>query len=313
MTIFNPSSKFLDPRIQYGESITKTLNAEDTPAFIKELKKNAELKICGKLTRTIFNEIIETIKLKSYCFLSLDFTETQGLKRIRNRAFYHCESLYSIKLPDSIQEVGKEAFKWCRNLCYVELGKGTYILRKRAFAQCSTLEKIMIDTCVSIEDEVFYFCDSLQSIKIPKTVQTIGEWVFQDCENLTEITADENNKSYTAQDGVLYDKNKTTLIHYPANKKDTRFEIPDTVKKIERWAFSGNKYICGVKIPKNVEHIGDWAFQGCESLEGVTIENEQLKPNISVFAGCIFGCECIKADEEFEKQLHDSINEKQII
>ena len=308
MTIFNPSSAFLDPRIQYGESITKTLNVKATATFIKELKKNAELKICGRLSRTTFNEIIEAIN-NSYCFFSLDFTETQGLKRIRNRAFYNCENLYSIKLPDSVQEIGKEAFMWDTNLCYVELGKGAYILRKRAFTHCSTLEKIIIDTCVSIEDEVFYFCDSLQSIKIPETVKNIGECVFQDCKNLTEITTDEKNYSYTAQDGVLYDKNKTTLIHYPANKKDIRFEIPDTVKEIEGWAFAGNKYICGVKIPKNVEHIGDWAFQGCNSLEGVTIENEKLKPNITVFAGCIFGCECIKADKEFVEELKDSFNE----
>ena len=308
MTIFNPSSAFLDPRIQYGETITKTLNAEETPVFIKELKKNAELKICGRLSRTTFNEIIEAIK-NSYCFFSLDLTETQGLKRIRNRAFYHCENLYSIKLPDSIQEIRKEAFMWATNLCYVELGKGAYILKKRAFAHCSTLEKIMIDTCVSIEAEVFYCCDSLKSIKIPETVKNIGEWIFQDCSTLTEITVDENSNSYTAENGVLYDKNKTILIHYPENKKDIRFEIPDTVKKIEGLAFSGNKYICGVKIPKSVEHIGDWAFQGCESLEGVTIENEQLKPNISVFAGCIFGCECIKADKEFVKQVKDSFSE----
>ncbi|MBR1638832.1 MAG: leucine-rich repeat domain-containing protein [Treponema sp.] len=308
MTIFNPSSAFLDPRIQYGESITKTLNVEATAAFIKQLKKNAELKICGRLSRTTFNEIIEAIK-NSYCFFSLDLTEIKGLKRIRNRAFYHCENLYSIKLPDSIQEIGKEAFMWATNLCYVELGKGAYILKKRAFAHCSTLEKIMIDTCVSIENEVFYFCDCLQSIKIPESVQTIGEFVFQDCTNLTEITVDENNNSYTAQDGVLYDKNKTKLIYYPANKTDIRSEIPDTVKEIERWAFSGNKYICGIKIPKSVEHIGDWAFQACESLEGVTIENEKLKPNISVFAGCIYGCECIKADEKFVRQVKDSFSE----
>ena len=81
------------------------------------------------------------------------------------------------------------------------------------------------------------------------------------------------------------------------------------MKEIERWAFSGNKYICGIKIPKSVEHIGDWAFQGCESLEGVTIENEKLKPNISVFAGCIYGCECIKADEKFVRQVKDSFSE----
>ena len=307
MTIFNPSSAFLDPRIQYGESITKTLNAEETPVFIKELKKNAELKICGSLSRTTFNEIIEAIK-NSYCFFSLDFTKTQGLKRIRNRAFYHCKNLYSIKLPDSIQEIGKEAFMWNTNLCYVEFGKGAYILKKRAFAHCSTLEKIMIDTCVSIGDEVFYCCDSLQSIKIPESVQTIGKFVFQDCKNLIEITVDEDNNFYTAENRVLYDKNKTTLIHYPANKTDIHFEIPDTVKEIERWAFSGNKYICGIKIPKSVEHIGDWAFQGCESLEGGTIENEKLKPNISVFAGCFYGCECIKADEKFVRQVKDSFS-----
>lgn len=115
MTVYNPKPIFLDPRIEYGEAITKTLNAEEAPKFINELNNNAELKIQGNLSRTIFNQIINAIR-NSKSYFSLDLSETNGLKRIKQRAFYHSPNIYTIKLPDSIQEIGKEAFSGCELL-----------------------------------------------------------------------------------------------------------------------------------------------------------------------------------------------------
>jgi len=104
---------------------------------------------------------------------------------------------------------------------------------------------------------------------IPDSVTSIENSAFSNCEFLTAINVGSGNTAYSSQDGVLYNKAKTTLILYPAGKPGSAFTIPAGVTSIEDIAFS----VCSltsVTIPASVTSIGNGAFSHCYSLTSVT-------------------------------------------
>ena len=90
----------------------------------------------------------------------------------------------------------------------------------------------------SVEDRSFAKCTGLTSITLPKSVVHIDDDVFSGCSDLTEIIVDEQNPVFASDDGVLFDKNKTTLIKYPEGRKG-EYTIPDSVIEIISDAFEG--------------------------------------------------------------------------
>ena len=114
---------------------------------------------------------------------------------------------------------------------------------------------------------------------------SIGERAFEGCEALTSIEVAEDNKNYDSIDGVLYDKEKKTLIQCPGGK--TNIEIPNSVTSIGSSAFEGCEALTSINIPNSVTEIGDDAFWGCKALTSVTIPNSVTSIGRSAFRGCI--------------------------
>ncbi len=112
--------------------------------------------------------------------------------------------------------------------------------------------------------------NSITSIEIPDTVTSIYGNQFVHCNGLKEIKVDKNNKNYTAQDGVLFNKDMSALIAFPKNKRNFCYTIPDSVASIGDYAFSGCD-LESIKIPNSVKSIGNSAFYNCESLKNIII------------------------------------------
>jgi hypothetical protein len=115
------------------------------------------------------------------------------------------------------------------------------------------------------------------------SVISIGEAAFADCKRLTAINIADDNTAYSSQDGVLYNKNKTTLIKYPVGKMDVSLTIPNSVTNIEKNAFRDCTCLENVTIPDSVTSIGINAFRDCTGLAKVTIPN-----NITGIEDCAF-------------------------
>jgi len=115
-------------------------------------------------------------------------------------------------------------------------------------------------------------CAALAGITIPNSLTSIGITAFTGCSNLTAINVAAGNDAYTAQDGVLYNKSKTTLIAYPTGKTGA-FTIPNGVTSIEVGAFAYCFGLTSVTIPNGVTNIGLGAFVGCTRLTSITISN----------------------------------------
>jgi hypothetical protein len=130
------------------------------------------------------------------------------------------------------------------------------------------------DTVTSIGNEAFWGCSALTDIPIPASISNIGDEVFRECYSMENFQVEAGSKYYTAKDGVLYNKQMTILVAYPAAKKASAFSIPSTVKKIVPYAFDGYQGT-SITIPAGVTEIGHGAFHasGITSIaipEGVT-------------------------------------------
>ena len=134
-------------------------------------------------------------------------------------------------------------------------------------------EKIGLYTVVAIESQAFHNCNYLTSVSIPKTVTNIGNVAFAYCSSLTSISVDAANEYYCSVDGVLFNKDKTTLIQYPVGNTRTSYTIPNTVTDIADKAFLNCLSLVDLSIGSGVTNIGYLAFAGCSSLNNITVDS----------------------------------------
>lgn len=118
----------------------------------------------------------------------VDFLKGSACSSIGTEAFNGCRSLSYIVLPESITNIGDEAFARC-GLTSITLPDGITNIGDSTFSFCDKLTSVVIPKGVtSIGNFVFYGCSALTSITIPSSVTQIGEYVFMSCPNLTSIT-----------------------------------------------------------------------------------------------------------------------------
>ena len=194
--------------------------------------------------------------------------EIDGKKvtEIGDSAFKGCTELTSITIPDGVIGIGNKAFSDCTSLETVTIPASVTYVRDSAFYGCTSLKSVTIPESVTyIGGYAFAECYSLKYADIPANVSGIGLSPFCNCRSLENINIDEANKWYTTVDGVLYDKDKTELINYPAGKKDSSYVIPEGIRTIREKAFYGCLNLCELTIPDSVTEIESGAFE-CSSL-----------------------------------------------
>ena len=128
-------------------------------------------------------------------------------------------------------------------------------------------------TVAGLGSGAFENCTSLVSVKISDTVEYIDFNVFCGCSALKSIEVDANNSEYSSENGVLFNKNKDTIVAYPMGKEDTSYVVPDGVKNIDDFAFAFCYGLESIIVPDSVRYLGDAAFLFCIKLESVTLGN----------------------------------------
>lgn len=140
-------------------------------------------------------------------------------------------------------------------------------------------------TVTSIDNYTFSTCQELVSVNIPHTVTSIGEEAFSGCPKLASINVDAANPAYSSQDGVLYNKNKTSLHFYPTTKAGG-FTIPNSVTNIADKAFLDCFQLTNIIIPNSVKSIGNEAFYNCAKLTNINIPNSVTTIGNKAFCSC---------------------------
>ena len=176
-------------------------------------------------------------------------------------AFYECENLTSIVIPDGVTSIEYSAFGDCVNLASVTIPDSVTFIGEYAFSHCYRLTSVTIgDGVTSIGYGAFGYCDSLTSVTIGDGVTSIGEYAFAYCDSLTSVTIGDGVTSIAG--GAFCGCNSLTNI-----------VIPDSVTSIGSYAFSGCTGLTSITIPDSVISIGGWAFDGCDSLTSAIFEN----------------------------------------
>jgi hypothetical protein len=163
---------------------------------------------------------------------------------------------------------------WSDVISNVVIEDGVTTIGDLAFADCGKLISITIPkSIISIGKAAFHGCTNLTSITIPSYVMSIKEQAFEACTRLMSIMVAMDNASYSSESGVLFNKNKTTLILYPHGKQVASYTIPSSVMSIEKKAFFHNAGLTSVTIPSNTTSIGEHTFDGCIGLTSITVKN----------------------------------------
>ena len=170
---------------------------------------------------------------------------------ISDNAFYYCNGLTSVSIPNSVTSIGNNAFHYC---------------------QCLTSVAIP-NSVTSIGDYAFYDCIGLTKLTIPNSVTTIGNYAFSGCEGLTKVTI---GNGVTSIGDCAFDRcNGLTSV-----------SIPNSVTSIGFGAFSGCYRMTSVTIPNSVTSIGESAFGDCRGLTSITIPNSVTSIGWGTFSWC---------------------------
>lgn len=252
-----------------GESVFR-----DCTELKEIIIKNPEIEIgergfenCAKLTRVeLPNELME----------------------IYGGVFNSCKSLESITLPEELTIIGESAFADCAGLKEIDIPENVAKIDDMVFNGCTSLKSIKLHSGIKkIGKSAFKDCESLTSIHLPETVISIGIGLFRGCERLKRITVEEKNKKFKSKDGVLFNKNRSELICYPADRDDVmQYTVDDSVTTICDWAFCSSKNLRGVILPDTVNEIGEGAFYNCKQLSSIEIPDSVLKIDDVAFRGC---------------------------
>ena len=256
---------------------------------------------CSNLTKIPIPKTIKSIGERVFenCEKLTSIIIPNTVTSIEERAFYCCSEMTSIYIPESVIKIGNNAFGNCDKLkeitvsddnkyyttvdgvlfdksmskliCYPEGKEGTsYTIPESVTSlepyalQGSSLNTIQLPNKLTlIREGALSYMSGISSINIPENVTDIEPYAFA-FSGLTEIKVDENNKHYSSKDGVLFNKNLSTLIYYPSSKPGTEYSVPNGVTRIEDYSFVGVFSLQKIIIPESVTSMGKTVFFCCD-------------------------------------------------
>ena len=237
-------------------------------------------------------------------------TIPNGVTALDQTVFISCDNLESITLPSSLNEITEPFIVNSTSLKTITLPKNVINIENGVFAYALGLENINVSNLNvkytstdgillnRLGNTILAFPSGrFGEYSIPSNIRTISDYAFANAKiskiiiganvnqietyglygmgNLSEISVNSSNRMYSAEDGILYSKNKTTLLLCPSDTRDI-ITLPNSVTEINSYAFSNCIKLEEVVLPRNLEMIQNFAFSGCESLKKIEIPKDTL-------------------------------------
>lgn len=181
---------------------------------------------CGTLNYIICNDtaVITGFEGSPEILCIPAFIDGKPVAEIRENAFYKCETLEKITIPESVEKIGHHAFFECGSLETAVISGSVRNIEEGCFYGCTSMETIEFpDTLKSVEPYAFYNCCNIKEINIPDSTVSIGEYAFADCRMLENVNLSDN----------LYELNDCAFLRCSSLES---IDIPDSVISIGRCA-----------------------------------------------------------------------------
>jgi subtilisin family serine protease len=268
-------------------------NAANQSSFIPPLLRT--------VTVTGSSDIFISIGANAFlnCSGLTDIVLPERLDSIGNNAFQGCTGLTNVVLP-GVMSIGLGAFQGCNNLRNITIpfvgntGSGTvnrhfgFIFGATSHTNQNSFIPASLRTVTvkagNIASNAFNGCSGLTNIVL-EFVTSVGSGAFTGTTALTNIAVNAGNQHLATQDGILYNRAKTQLIHVP-HALNGAVRIPNGVTTIPASAFSGRTGLTNVVLPASITSIGANAFQNCTALNSITISSNVTTIGANAFAGC---------------------------
>jgi len=268
---------------------------------------------CSKITSFTFPISLTTIGKYAFsdCFALIEFiipVENQSFSTIDGTLFnkdqttliqYPAGKKGNYILPNTVIHIGEYAFCGCSGITSLSISSSLTTIGSSAFSVCPSLTEFIVPETnqlySSLNGVLFnknqtiliqYPAGRQGSYNIPNSVTTIENLAFIDCSGISELIIPEANQFFSSLNGVLFNKNQTRLIQYPAGKQGT-YIVPNTVKTIGNYSFLNCLGITGLNFPTSLTAIESSAFTGCSSITTLTFPAGLTSIGDFSFSDCI--------------------------
>ena len=222
----------------------------------------------------------ECIHLKTLSFGENSFGENieTNIKTIGNYAFFHCNDLESVTIPQSVTSIGREAFRFCNNMKSLAINGAIESMGIGAFAGCISLKTLSLGENIKmIGNSAFDSCTNidLTNVTIPEKVTTIGPGTFSYCTHLEYIMLPAGLTSFQDSlkgcpagnpNGAIYYKNYKAKADALLADNDNNSNIADNDKLKNR----NFLYLCNVTFDANGGTLTDSAEVPVYKTEKIT-------------------------------------------
>ncbi len=254
------------------ESLRKVIITDGTA-----IKDNAFEECTNLVEIVISNSNIISLGRRAFykCQSLIDITLPNGLTSIGDEAFMSCSSLTKVIIPDTVNTIGYSVFASCTSLTSVNIPENITTISDSMFSNTAIVNFEVPKHITKIGDSAFSACSMLENVEFSGNVETIGNYAFASCDNLKNIVLPKG----LVEIGNSVFNNCTYL--------ETVY-IPNTVKIIGESAFYLCTYLKKVEIEKNSQltEIKKYAFSYCDNLESIKISNSVSIIGESVFNKC---------------------------
>ena len=255
-------------------TLTGQINAADI-GTIRDLPKLTKLNLAG-----VSLVAGGTFKVS----MNLDISVVNN--QVPDYMFFGMANLISVTLPNNVTSIGEQVFQDCTSLTQVVIPSTVKSIGIYSFGNCTSLPSVSLPSAITtLSDYLFWSCKGMTTVTIPSNLTSIGKGTFSVCTGLTQFVVPDANTVYSAIDGVLFNKAKTTLLTYP-NSKSAVYTVPDGTTAIDSYAFESCSGLSSVTLPNSVTSLGEGAFYNCTALSNVNLGNSITSVGTNAFYNC---------------------------
>ena len=206
---------------------------------------NSCFSIAPKLTIIDLKGLSSLESIGSNCFYGYTYNQSQKYIPAQVLDFSDCVSLTTI---------GQQSFWYLNEVKTLDFSKTKLsVVDRQVIMGCSKLERVALPATLNPQ--------AIANENLG--INNLSEFIYE-CDNIKDITVDALSIYLCAENGVLYDIDKTIIFKYPAKSQSAEYTAPITVEKILSRAFENAQNLTAIHFDNcKLNEIAFSAFNGC--------------------------------------------------